>query len=143
MKFTDTVKIDAPIERVWEVTLDVEGLPDLSPTTMSRVERLEAGPLSVGSRTRIKQPGQAARVWTVRRLDEPHQFMWDTRWGPLTMTAIHALAADGDGTHNTLSLEVSGPGSAVVGRLMGRTVGRVLATENAGFKRVSEAPAGG
>ena len=40
---------------------------------------------------------------------------------------------------NTLQLDLTGSGSAILGRLLGRTFAKVLAAENAGFKRVAEA----
>ena len=35
-------------------------------------------------------------------------------------------------------LDLTGPGSGLVGRMVGRKLAQVLATENAGFKRVTE-----
>jgi carbon monoxide dehydrogenase subunit G len=48
MRFEHTIEIEAPIERVWQVTLDVESWPKRIPTVES-IERLHEGPLAVGS----------------------------------------------------------------------------------------------
>lgn len=142
MRIEHTTLINAPLERVWAVTLDVEGLPELSPTTMTRVRRLDEGDLRVGSRTRIKQPGQRERVWTVEEVTAPTRFVWSTRLGPLAIRATHLLAAERDGgTRNTLVIDLLGPGARLLGALLRRTFAAVLATENAGFKRVSESAA--
>ena len=64
MKLENVMHIGAPVEVVWALTEDVEAWPDVTPT-MTSVERLEDGPLAVGSQASIKRPGQGARVWTV------------------------------------------------------------------------------
>ncbi|MEZ5194813.1 MAG: polyketide cyclase, partial [Nocardioides sp.] len=110
------------------------------------VERLDEGELRPGSRVRLKQPRQAARIWQVTELDAPRRFVWEATLGPARMVATHLIEPLGDrgaGARNTLRLELTGPTSAMVGRLLGRTFASVLATENAGFKRVAEGPAKG
>jgi uncharacterized membrane protein len=138
MHWSHTLEIDTPPETVWAVTMDVDALPTITPTTMSSVERLDEGPLRPGSRVRIKQPMQAARVWRVTETDEPHRFAWETTLGRARMVATHVLEPTPTGCRNTLRLELTGRGSGLLGRLLGRTFARVLATENAGFKRVAE-----
>jgi uncharacterized membrane protein len=138
MKFENSIDIDAPIERVWALTVDVEALPAVTPT-VTTAERLDNGPLRPSSTVRVKQPGQRAKVWTVTAVEPDHRFAWESRLLGTRMTASHTLAARGTGTSNRLILDLSGPGSAVVGRLIGRQISKALATENASFKRVAEA----
>lgn len=143
MHWEHTLTIDTPPEHLWAVTLDVEALPDISPTTMTRVERLDAGELHPGSRVRIKQPAQRARVWTVTQTDAPSRFAWETTVGPARLVATHVIEPAGAGSTNTLRLDLTGRGSGLIGRLLGRTFASVLATENAGFKRVAEGATAG
>ena len=107
MHWENTTEIDTPVDAMWAITLDVDALPDISPT-MTAVERLTPGDLAPGSEVRIKQPGQPARVWTVTTVEAPHRFVWQTKVGPATMVATHALEATGDGaTRNTLRIDLT------------------------------------
>ncbi len=138
MAISHELIIDAPVERVWNLTMDVEAWPDTTPT-MTAVERLDDGPLQPGSRVRIRQPGQPARVWTVTALEPESLFVWETRAAGLRMIASHRLAAAGDGRcRNTLGIELAGPLAGVVGRLLGRRLLKTIATENEGFRRAAE-----
>lgn len=132
--------IDAPVDRVWALTLDVERWPEATPT-MTEVTRLDDGHFAVGSQARIKQPAQSARVWTVTRLDEPSGFEWETTLGPLRLRGGHHLSAEGDGCRNRLTLDVEGFASGLFGLVAGRSLRKAIATENEGFKRVAEAGA--
>lgn len=138
MRLQHELLIQAPVERVWALTVDVERWPDATPT-MTEVTRLNDGPFGVGSQARIKQPAQSARVWTVTRFEEPSCFEWETTFGPLRMRGGHHLSAEGDGCRNRLTLDVEGFGSRVFGLLAGRSLRKAIATENEGFKAVAEA----
>ena len=133
MRWEDTVTIDAPADVVWDLTLDVTHWPEITPT-MTRIERLDDGPMRVGSSARVKQPRQTAAVWTVTRLEEGREFTWQTRRMGMTMTGSHLLEPLGDHCRNTLTLDVEGPGSVLFGRLFGRVLRSSIATENAGFR---------
>lgn len=137
MRITDTIRIAAPPDEVWRVTVDVEALPSTT-TTLSRVERLDDAPLAVGSQVRIKQPAQRSRVWTVTELDEPRRFSWTTRALGLSMTAVHELGPTEDGTSNTLALVLDGRLAPILGPLLSRPMRKALATENRGLKAAAE-----
>ena len=138
MRWDDTVTIQAPVDRVWHLNVDVTSWPTLTPTTMRRVERLDDGPFGLGSSARVKQPAQAAAVWTVTRFEPGREFAWQTTRMGMTMTGIHVLEELDDGCRNTLAIEVVGPGSGIVGRLFGGLIRRTIATENACFKKEAE-----
>lgn len=129
--------IDATIEEVWALTLDVEGWPATTPT-MTSVERLDDGPLRVGSQARVVQPRQRPTVWTVTALDAPHTFQWEAKVMGVTMVATHHLVPVGKGVRNELRLHLSGFGSGIMRRLLGRTLRATIETENQGFKRAAE-----
>ncbi len=140
MKLENVQKIEAPVDTVWALTEDVERWPAITPT-MTTVERLDDGPLAVGSQARIKQPGQGTRVWTVTRLEPGRLFAWSTKALGTQMEGSHHLEADGGGCVNRLGLEITGGTAGVVGRLLGRTLLKAITTENEGCKKVAEAKA--
>jgi uncharacterized membrane protein len=137
MNWSDTVTIDAPTALVWQLTTALADWPDLTPT-MRSVDRLDDGPLRVGSRARVRQPGQRPAVWTVTRVEPEHEFRWQTVRPGLVLTGTHRLTAEGQGCRNTLVLEATGALAAPLGLLLGRLFRRALRTENAGFKAAAE-----
>jgi uncharacterized protein YndB with AHSA1/START domain len=75
VEYETSVRIDAPPEKVWRVLTDVERWPEWTPS-MTRVERLQTGPLQVGSTARIKQPKFPPTVWRVTELEPGRSFSW-------------------------------------------------------------------
>lgn len=137
MKIQHTIEIAAPSSRVWEVTVDVEAFPDHTPT-MTAVERLDPGPIGVGTRILIKQPMQRAKIWTVRTLEPERTFAWTTTSLGTTMTATHDLVPTANGTMNTLTVEIEGPRAQVIGRIVRRPIRKALQEENKGLKSAAE-----
>ncbi len=137
MRLEHTIDINAPIDRVWDLTLDVEALPNLT-STMTSVERLDDGPLAVGSKARVKQPAQGVKIWTVTALEPRKHFAWTTRAMGTRMTGGHHLQQNVDGTTNTLTIDIEGPLAPVVGFLLRRPIQNAIKTENQGFKTAAE-----
>jgi hypothetical protein len=134
MRYEESTLIDAPVELIWRLTTEVAGWPAFIPT-VQRLERLDDGPLRVGSTARLKQPGQAAAVWTVTRLEPMREFTWQTRRLGTRLTGRHLLEPAGTGTRNTLVLETDGPGSGVVSALFGGLMRKSVHQEAAAFAR--------
>ena len=139
MRWESELTIEAPVDVVWRLTTDIEHWPALIPT-VTRLVRLDDGPLRVGSQARIKQPRQATAVWTVTRLEEGREFTWQTGRPGLTMVGYHLMRAVPGGCHNTLALEMTGFAAPLVGRLLGRTIQHSIDTENASFRAAAEHP---
>ncbi len=138
MRITHATDIEAPAERVWELTAAVEDWPTLTPT-VTAVERLDPGPLAPGSRARIDQPGLRPAVWTVATVDAPRTFVWGTRLFGVRTVAEHHISPTPTGCRNELVLEMVGPGSGLLGRLARGRLAKTLATENDSFRRAAEA----
>jgi hypothetical protein len=105
------------------------------------VERLDGGPLRVGSTARIKQPRQTAAVWTVTVLDPGREFTWQAIRTGLTLVGSHVLDEADGGCRNTLTIDATGPAARPFGWLFGRFVQRSLRAENAGFRTKAEGSA--
>ena len=132
------VTIAAAPERVWAVVVDVERWPELIPT-VDVVERLDAGPLSVGSRTRLRQPRLPTAVWTVTELADGSSYTWVSSSAGVTVKAVHVVEPQQDGSRLSLALTVSGPLSWI-GWLMTRPLTkRYVETEANSIKRAAEA----
>lgn len=142
MQITESIIVDAPIDRVWELTIDLEALPSVTPT-VTRVERLDDGPVQVGTQARLSQPRLPRLVWTVETLDAPNRFTWATRLFGVRMVGVHELASVGaNQTHLTLGVAFEGRGAAGMARLTGRSIARALEMEAEGFALAgSAAPA--
>lgn len=137
MKIQHRIEIDASIDRVWDLTMDVEAWPAHTPS-MTSVERLDDTPLGVGSQARIKQPAQPTRVWTVTELEPRTRFAWSTKAMGTRMTGGHELEECDGGTTNTLTIEIEGPLAPLMGFLMRRPIRRAIEQENEGFKAWAE-----
>lgn len=137
MHIEHVAEIAAPPETVWRLTTEVERWPELL-AAITSLERLDAGPLTVGSTARIKQPGQPRRTWTVTEMDAPRRFVWETHGTGMRMVATHDIEPTGTGCRNTLAIDLSGPVGAVVGAVGGRRIASTIADENAVFSAEAE-----
>ena len=132
-----TVTIAAPTERVWAVVSDVEQWPARIPT-VDAVERLDPGPLAVGSRTRLQQPRLPTAVWTVTELADGSSYTWASTSPGVTVTAAHVVEPHADGSRLTLAVTVSGPLSWI-GWVLTRSLSkRYVEAEAAAIKRAAE-----
>ena len=78
MHIDHTIHIAAPPSLVWDVTVDSERWPELTPT-VTAARRVDDGPFDVGSAALITQPGLPASSWTVTALDPGRSFSWEAR----------------------------------------------------------------
>ena len=136
-----TVTIAASPDRVWSVVTDVDRWPERIPT-VDAVERLDGGPLVVGSRTRLQQPRLPTAVWTITELTPGTSYTWESSSPGVTVTASHLVEPHPDGSQLTLAVDVSGPISGI-GWLMTRSLTKeYVETEAASMKRAAETPDG-
>lgn len=132
------IDISAPAERVWRAVVDVESWPRWTPS-MTDVKRLGTGPLQVGSRARVRQPGLPALVWEVTEIDEGSHFTWVAKLPGVAATARHDISEVADRSRLTLTVEWSGPMARLVGAMNAKRTRQSLTQEANGHKAASEA----
>jgi uncharacterized protein YndB with AHSA1/START domain len=138
-EFGTAVAISAPPERVWAVMSDIERWPEWT-ASVTRIERLDAGPLAVGHRARIRQPRLLPAVWRVTELEPGRGFTWVTRSPGVRATGRHWVEAALGGSRAHITLRFDGILASLVARLVGELTTRYLGLEARGLKERSEAP---
>jgi uncharacterized membrane protein len=160
--YETSVRIVAPIERVWAVWRDIERWPEWTPT-VRRVHRLDsapeyvpgadgpAGELAVGDAVSIKQPGAPALTWTVVEWKPNALFAWASATAGLRTIAehrversaavrgLHGAVGEKAGVTVTLTLRKTGALAGLVSLLTGRRIRRFVDTEAASLKTRCEA----
>ena len=137
MIFTSTVEVRRTPDEVFDVYVDVSRWPEWTRSVTS-VERLDPGPLRVGSRTRLRQPRLPATVWVVTVLEPGREFTWEaTGPGSRTIGRHQVHPADG-GCRVVAELEQRGPLAPLVVALTGRLTRRYLEMEGRGIKERCE-----
>jgi hypothetical protein len=106
--FRYTVEVFAPREKVWDVLVDVERWPEWTPT-VTRAQRLDPGPLGLGSRTRIWQPRLMTTSWRVTALDpNAGVLVWETGRPGIKIIATHRVEPMQGSVRLTLTLQYKG-----------------------------------
>lgn len=136
MHLENAITIAVPVDRVWELTIDIERWPTLTPTILS-VERLDGGELRIGSSARVRQPRMPLAVWTVTELEPLSRFVWEARILGSRFVGGHHLTSTSDGTQNTLTLDVNGWTAGLLSLAAGSAMRQAIATENGGFRRAA------
>jgi len=137
MRFDHSSTIQAPPERVWEVFSDVERWADWTPTIDS-VERLDAGRIHLGARTRIRQPKLPVAIWEVTELKEGEYFEWVSKAPGIKTTGGHRVISTPEGTVATATIIQEGLLGWLFGKLYAGLTKRYIATETAKLKEVCE-----
>ena len=137
-RFQISVAIQAPPEKVWAVTVDVEHWNEWTPS-VTNIQLLKPGPLTAGSRALIRQPKLPPAIWQVTGIDAGKEFTWVTRSPGIRITGRHSVEAAGGGSRATLSLEFAGLLGPLMARLTRGLNRRYLTLEAEGLKQRSEA----
>jgi uncharacterized membrane protein len=138
MGLSKTTTANADIARTWAALTDVTTWPNWT-KSMTSVQRLDEGPLRVGSRARIKQPRMPVMTWQVDEIRDGEEFTWSAPAPGVRVTGIHRLVANPDGTTRIeLEIQQRGPLAGIIGWLTAARNRRYLELEAAGLKAASE-----
>ncbi len=115
---------------------DVERWPEWTPT-VTRIERLDSGPLAVGSRARIQQPKLPTAIWEVSELVAGRGFTWITRSPGVRVIATHGVEPSSQGARAMLSVRFAGLLGGLVARFTRELNERYLSLEAQGLRERS------
>ena len=138
MRFEQSIDIDAPQQRVWDVLSDLEAWPRRI-ETVDEVELLTPAPLGEGSRVRLKQPKLGEGTWEVTVWDAPSHFEYRQQTGGVTVVAGHRVEAlESGGSRLGLTLDMRGLLVPVVALFWKGLTNRYMTMEAQGMKRAAE-----
>ena len=138
-KFSITIEIAAPRERVWQVMSDVERWHEWTASIKS-VKRLGAGPFAVGTRVLIRQPKLPPAFWKVVAIEPGKSFTWISVSPGFRAIGYHAVESIPAGSRATLSIEFQELFDRVFTRMTKKITERYLGFEATELKTRSENP---
>jgi len=136
--FETTVAVDAPVDAVWRVVVDVVHWPELT-DSMRRVEWVRGDSIALGNAARVTQPWMPPNVWTVTAVATGESFSWQSGSPGVRTVATHVVRPGDPGRSTlTVGLEQFGPLAPLVGLVMGSRIRRFVRMEAAGLKQRAE-----
>lgn len=138
MRYEATVETTAEPAAVWALLADVTHWPAWTPT-MTSVTPLADGPLRVGNRYRVRQPGIPQATWEVTELVEDSSFVWVRHLPGARLVAGHdVLPNESGGSTIVLSLDLTGALAGLLGALTAKQIRRSVDTEAASLAAASQ-----
>ena len=111
--------VPADSSRLWDLVSDVEHWDRMLPS-VSEVTRIEGtGPVGVGDRFELRQPGMPRAVYEITGWRPGRGFTWEASSPGIRTTASHELTPQRGGTLVRLGVDWSGP-FAPIARLVYR-----------------------
>lgn len=124
-------------QTLWNLVGDLDRW-DLMLPTIDEVTRLgPTGPIAVGTRFRVRQPGLIAAEWVVTDWSPGRGFTWEANAMGVRTTATHVLTAEGAATRLALGIGWAGPAGWLVRGLVSRRARSYLDQEAEGFARLA------
>jgi len=139
--FRTTIEIAASADRVWSIISDVERWHEWT-ASITSIERLDAGPLRIGSRALVRQPKLPQNRFEVTALEAGRGFSWESKSPGLRGVGHHWIEPTPNGCRVTLGVDFRGLLAWPISRLYGALTQRYIEMEAEGLKRRSEQPRG-
>ena len=120
---------DAGVDRMWSLLSHVERWDDMLPT-MQQITRLDGeGPVGVGTRFEVRQPGLPKAVYEITVWEPRVGFTWVASAVGVRTTATHELRTQDGGSLLVLGIAWTGPLAGLVRLLMGTKARHMVETE--------------
>ena len=136
-EFHNKIEIATNQSQIWNILIDFEKWPKWS-DSFSSLQRLDDGPVGVGSRIRIKQPRLVPGNWTITEWNPENNFAWISKGGGATSLANHWIETDGDVCTFHQSMKISGFIGRPTAFLLRAIIRRYMDMEATGLKNRSE-----
>ncbi len=138
MRFENSIEIEAPQQRVWDVLSALEAWPQRI-ETVDIVELLTPAPITNGRCVRLKQPKLPEGTCDITVWDAPSYFEWTQRTGGTTSVAGHRVEALGEGRARlTLTLDLRGFLIPIIAVFYKKLTDRYMNLEAEDMKRAAE-----
>jgi len=137
MKITHSIDIDAPPEIIWSVWSDIERWSEWT-ASVSKIDKLAAGPPAVGLRARVQQPKLPTTIWCVTQVQENRGFTWVSTSPGACVTGVHTIEPRSNGSRAIMTLDFAGPIALLFGWFSRSLTQRYLHLEANGLKARSE-----
>lgn len=130
-------KIDAGNDRMWSLLGDVERWDDRLPT-MQQITRLdEEGPIGVGARFEVRQPGLPKARYEITEWKPLVGFTWTAFAVGVRTTATHEIRTQDERTLLVLGIAWTGPLAGLVRLLMAKKARRMVEQEADTFAQLA------
>ena len=121
------------VDALWERVRRVDEWPQRT-ASITSAHIVGDGPLVLGSRIVINQPGAPEATWTVTEYTEGNSFVYEMHRAGLVTTAHHVVEKESPtGSSLTLIFSMQGRLAKVWGFLMGRKIRKFLELEATGL----------
>jgi uncharacterized protein YndB with AHSA1/START domain len=137
-RFSISVDINTPVDRVFEVMSDTERWHEWTPSVRS-IKLLDADGFRIGTRALVRQPKFPPALWKITAIDRT-SFTWETRSPGIRVIAQHSAEPTATGARATLSLRYQGLFARLLARMTRGITNRYLAMEASGLKARAENP---
>lgn len=115
MRFENTVRIDRPVEDIFEFLAEFENIPKWN-YAIAETNQLSDGPVGVGTiyRQVRTQPSMSEETFEVTEFEPSRRLAIRGGFGPLEGTMTYDLEPDDGGTRLTNSADLEGHGLAKI-----------------------------
>ncbi len=132
-------RIAADMATIWGVISRLDEWHRLLPTVDDVARVGPVGPVAVGSRFRVRQPGLPAAVYEVTEWEPEQGFTWESAAPGVRAIATHTMRREGGGSTLRLGIEWTGLGAPLMRLLLTGKARHYLDREAAAFARLAEA----